>query len=84
MNLFCMVCRGEMPEDRARRKKAHVCSEKCKAEYRRLMGLERDRKILQALRATIQEKGAMPRIVSGRWREGGRWFTLPNSETSQP
>jgi hypothetical protein len=43
--LFCMVCRGEMPEERARQKKARVCSEKCKAEYRRMMGLERDKRI---------------------------------------
>jgi len=45
MNLYCMVCRGEMSDERARQKKARVCSEKCKAEYRRLMGLERDKRI---------------------------------------
>ena len=45
MNLFCQVCRNEIPEDRARQKKARVCSEACKAEYRRLMGLERDKRI---------------------------------------
>ena len=45
MTLFCQVCRGEIPEDRARQKKPRVCSEACKAEYRRLMGLARDKRI---------------------------------------
>jgi hypothetical protein len=40
-----MVCRGEVPENRARQKKARTCSEKCKAEYRRQMGQERDKRI---------------------------------------
>jgi hypothetical protein len=41
MTLFCMVCRGEMPEDRARRKKANTCSDQCQTEYRRRMRQER-------------------------------------------
>lgn len=43
--LFCMVCRGEMPEQRARQKKANTCSEQCQGEYRRQMRLERDKRI---------------------------------------
>lgn len=53
--LFCMVCRGEMPEDRARQKKARVCSEACKTEYRRLMGLERDKRICRLLWQAIPQ-----------------------------
>ena len=43
--LFCQVCRGEVPSERARRKKARTCSDKCQAELRRQMGQERDRRI---------------------------------------
>ena len=42
--LFCMVCRGEIPENRARRKKARTCSDKCQAEYRNGMRQERAEK----------------------------------------
>jgi hypothetical protein len=41
MRLFCMACRGEMPEERARKKKARTCSNKCQAEYRNRMRQER-------------------------------------------
>jgi hypothetical protein len=41
MNLFCMVCRGEMPEDRAKQKKAVTCSDKCQTEYRNRRRQER-------------------------------------------
>jgi hypothetical protein len=45
MLFFCMICRGEMPADRARQHKAKTCSDQCKAEYRRLQGQERDKRI---------------------------------------
>ena len=44
MQLFCMVCTGEMPEERARQKKARTCSDKCQTEYRNRMRQERAEK----------------------------------------
>jgi hypothetical protein len=41
MQFFCMICRGQMPEERARTKKARTCSDKCQAEYRNQMRQER-------------------------------------------
>jgi hypothetical protein len=43
--LFCMICRGEMPEKRARSKHAKTCSDKCQTDYRNRMRQERARRI---------------------------------------
>ena len=62
MTLFCMVCRGEMSVDRARQKRARVCSEKCKAEYRRMMGQERDKRICRLCGRRFRKPRSLERV----------------------
>jgi len=64
MILFCMVCRGEMPESRARQKKAHTCSDKCQTEYRIRMRQERaERKCRLCGRAFRQKRNSAPVLM---------------------
>src|SRR5215472_113064 len=41
---YCMICKGEVQEARARGKKARTCSNSCQTEYRNRMRQERAEK----------------------------------------
>jgi hypothetical protein len=62
--LYCMICKGEMPEARARGKKARTCSETCQSEYRNRMRQEHaEKKCRLCGRAFRRKRNGGPVLV---------------------